>query len=562
MSMTGAQAIVHTLIQQGVEIVFGYPGGAIMPTYDALYDVRDRLRHVLVRHEQGATHAAEGYARASGRVGVVLATSGPGATNCITGLANALMDSTPLVCITGQVYSNLLGTEAFQEADIISLSKAATKWNCQVTDPAEIPGVLQRAFAIARSGRPGPVLVDVTRDAQMGSFEDAGEIPSEAADSIGPSASIDQRHLRQAAGMINAAQRPLILAGHGVHLSGADGILRQLAETAQIPVACTLHGLSALPADHPLLVGMLGMHGHYGPNLLTNEADLLIAVGMRFDDRVTARVDSYAPNAQVIHIEIDPRQINRIIHAHAPLLGDARTVLEALLPHLESRRHDDWLARFRACDEEEYRRVSAPELEPLDGPLRMAEVVQRLSDLTDGEAVIVSDVGQHQMQAARYYRFRQPRSYLSSGGMGTMGFALPAALGASLAVPHRPVIAVVGDGGFQMNLQELGTLMQEQLPVKIVVLNNHYLGMVRQWQEMFFEARYSFVDMQNPDFVAIAGGYGISARQVAERAELDVALAEMMTTPGPFLLDVQVAAKDKVFPMVVPGGAVHEVRLE
>jgi len=556
MNTTGAQAIVQTLLEQGVELIFGYPGGAIMPTYDALYDVRDRLRHVLVRHEQGATHAAEGYARASGRVGVVLATSGPGATNCITGLANALMDSTPLVCITGQVRSDQLGTEAFQEADVIGLSRAATKWNCQITDPAEIPGVLRHAFAIARSGRPGPVLVDITRDAQLGSFEEAHPDPA-----MPPEDTSDLAGLQQAADLINNARRPLILAGHGVQLAGASEALRQLAEIAGIPVACTLHGLSALPADHPLFVGMLGMHGHYGPNLLTNEADLLIAVGMRFDDRVTARVDGYAPNARVIHIEIDPRQINRIIHTHVPLLGDARVVLEALLPQVESRRREDWLGRFRACAEEEYRRVNGPELEPGDGPLRMAEVIHRLSVLTRGEAVIVSDVGQHQMQTARYYRFRQPRSHLSSGGMGTMGFGLPAAIGASLAVPHRPVVAVVGDGGLQMTLQELGTLMQERLPVKIVVLNNHHLGMVRQWQEMFFDARYSFVGMANPDFSTIASGYGIKARRVAARAELDGALGEMLASPEAFLLDVEVAPMDKVFPMIPPGAAVHEVRL-
>jgi acetolactate synthase-1/2/3 large subunit len=556
MNTTGAQAIVQTLLEQDVELIFGYPGGAIMPTYDALYDVRDRLRHVLVRHEQGATHAAEGYARASNRVGVVLATSGPGATNCITGLANALMDSTPLVCITGQVRSDQLGTEAFQEADVIGLSRAATKWNCQITDPADIPWVLRRAFAIARSGRPGPVLVDITRDAQLESFQQTHPDPAmPAADTT------DLAGLAEAAELINGARRPLILAGHGVQLAGASEALRQLAERAGIPVACTLHGLSALPADHPLFVGMLGMHGHYGPNLLTNEADLLIAVGMRFDDRVTARVDGYAPNAKVIHIEIDPRQINRVIHAHVPLLGDARVVLEALLPRVERWRREDWLARFRACAEEEYRRVSGPELEPGDGPLRMAEVIHRLSTLTRGEAVIVSDVGQHQMQAARYYRFRQPRSHLSSGGMGTMGFALPAAIGASLAVPHRPVVAVVGDGGLQMTLQELGTLMQERLPVKIVVLNNHHLGMVRQWQEMFFDARYSFVSMANPDFTTIASGYGISARRVTARAELNGALGEMLASPQAFLLDVEVAPMDKVFPMIPPGAAAHEVRL-
>lgn len=557
MSTSGAQAIVQTLIEQNVSVIFGYPGGAIMPTYDALYDVRDRLRHILVRHEQGATHAAEGYARASGRVGVVLATSGPGATNCITGLANALMDSTPLVCISGQVRSDQLGTEGFQEADVIGLSKAATKWNCQVTDPAAIPGVLRQAFAIARSGRPGPVLVDITRDAQLDCFEVAHADPP-----LPAPPPTDLAALPLAIELINNAERPLLLAGHGVHLSGASELLRQLAETAQIPVACTLLGTAALPTEHPLCVGMLGMHGHYGPNRLTNEADLLIAVGMRFDDRVTSRVDRYAPQAQVIHIEIEPRQLHKVIHAHAPLLGDARTVLEALLPAIEPRRHEAWLARFRDCATEERRRVVDAELEPANGFLKMGEVMDRLASLSDGEAVIVSDVGQHQMQAARYYRFRHPGSYHTSGGMGTMGFGLPAAVGASVAVTHRPVVAVVGDGGLQMTLQELGTIMQERLPVKIVVLNNHYLGMVRQWQELFFKGRYSCVDMLNPDFTTIAGGYGIAARQVSQRADLAPALREMLDSDGPFLLDVQVAPMDKVFPMVTPGTAVHEVRLE
>jgi len=564
MQGTGAQALVKALVDHDVDVVFGYPGGAIMPVYDALHDAGDALRHVLVRHEQGATHAAQGYARTTGRPGVCIATSGPGATNFITGLADALMDSTPLVCITGQVAAPKLGTEAFQEADVVGLTLAATKWSCQVTDPDEVAPAIARAFQIARAGRPGPVLVDITRDAQTGPTTGAAPAPEPWR---WPASQRDLGGLARAAELLNRAERPYLLLGHGVSLAGAEDAALAVAERAGLPTACTLLGLSAFPVEHPLYVGMPGMHGNYGANALTNEADVILAVGMRFDDRVTGRLEDYARQAKVIHVDVDPAQINRQVRAEVGIVADAREALEGLLPLLAERRHPAWMERFRAHDAEEHAQVIAPELAGT-GPLRMGEVIDRLSQLTAGEAIVVSDVGQHQMMAARHYRFSRHARHITSGGLGTMGFALPAAIGAAVgaaatdaAAGRRPVVAVAGDGGIQMTVQELGTLMQEQLPVKVVVLNNEHLGMVRQWQELFFDGRYSQVQMSNPDFVALARSYRLDAARVEHRDELTAALTRMLATPGPYLLEVAVGREDNVFPMIPAGASVSEVRL-
>jgi len=558
MHTTGAQALLEALIAEGVEIIFGYPGGAIMPVYDALHGERERLRHVLVRHEQGATHAAQGYARTSGKPGVCLATSGPGATNLITGLADALMDSTPLVCITGQVPGPKLGTEAFQEADVIGLTLAATKWSCQVTDPDQVAPTIARAFQVAREGRPGPVLVDITRDAQTGAVTAPVQTP--------PPWEYAARHrdlsaLDRAAALINAAERPFLMLGHGVSLAGAEHLAVAMAERAGMPVAATLLGLSAFPVSHPLYVGMLGMHGNYAPNMLTNEADVIVAVGMRFDDRVTGRLEDYARQARIVHVEVDPAQVNRHVPAEVALVADAREALDALLPRIEPRLHERWLARFREYEAREEAAVIAPELAADGGDIRMGEVIDRLSSMTAGKAVLVTDVGQHQMMAARHFAFEQRARHITSGGLGTMGFALPAAIGAAMARPDVPVLAVAGDGGIQMTMQELGTLMQEQLPVKVVVLNNEHLGMVRQWQELFFDGRLSEVSMTNPDFTAIARGYRIEANSVSAREDLDASIATMLAHPGPYLLEVRVGRQDNVFPMIPAGASVSEVRL-
>ncbi len=550
---------MQSLLAEDVSLLFGYPGGAIMPVYDALYDYEQQLTHILVRHEQGAIHAAEGYARATGRTGVVLATSGPGATNLVTGLADALMDSVPLVCIVGQVQASLLGTDAFQEANIMSITRPVTKWNYQVTSPSEIPAVMSQAFSLARKGRPGPVLIEITKDAQLGLLEQAFLYPPAG-----------QQHkyllplppgLEAAAALLQSAQRPLILAGNGVALSGAEKELRLLAEMLDAPVACTLHGLSSFPARHPLYAGMLGMHGNYAPNMLTNQADVLLAVGMRFDDRVTGNVQKYAPGAKVIHIEIDPSEINKIIPATLALRGDARSILAALLPLLQKNRHREWLSlrdRYRQMEEET---ITAKTLGRKEGPLHMAEVIHQLSEKTGGQALIVADVGQHQMTTALYYSFMKPGSYFTSGGLGTMGYALPAAMGAKLGVPNRDVVAVIGDGCFQMTLQELATIAQYKVPVKMIVLDNNYLGMVRQWQSLFFDKRYSAVSMVNPDFSAIARAFGIPALKIGTREELLPGLENLLEASGPFLLQVQVAREDDVFPMIPPGAAVDEIRL-
>ena len=568
---SGADAAVDALVDNGVDLVFGYPGGAIMPIYDALHAARNRLRHVLVRHEQGAAHAAEGYARTALKPGVCMGTSGPGATNLLTGLADALMDSTPIIAITGQVPSPMLGTDAFQEADVVGMSLAATKWSYQVTDPNEVAWAIREAIAIAMGGRPGPVLIDITKDAQVGLVTEpraATRRPPSSPDapprttlsSCEPLAPFEHS-VERAAELLNGADRPLLLAGHGVLLAKAEAELSAFVEKSGIPCASTLLGLSGLPVAHPLHVGMLGMHGSYAANLLTNEADVILAVGMRFDDRVTGRLDGYAPDARIIHIDIDPAEIGKNVTTEVGIVRDAKAALAALTLQIKPRDHEEWRGRFAALDDQEQATVTTPFVEATEGMLSMIEVVRTLSDLTDGEAIIVSDVGQHQMHAARHYRFKRPNTHVTSGGSGTMGFALPAAIGATYSDPSHPVIAIVGDGGFQMNIQELGTLMQERIPVKVVILNNEYLGMVRQWQQLFFDGRYSEVEMANPDFVQICAGYRIPAERIVERAELKKALARMLDTDGPYLLDIAVAKEENVFPMIPAGDAVDQVRL-
>lgn len=555
---TGAQAVVRALLAEQVTTLFGYPGGAIMPIYDALYDHRDALEHILVRHEQGAIHAAQGYARATGRTGVVFATSGPGATNLITGLADAQIDSTPVVCITGQVASALLGTDAFQETDVMGISMPVTKWNVQVTRAAEIPAALAKAFHIARTGRPGPVLVDITKDAQLGLLDFTYE-PCTGFRSYHPLPELSLAAVREAAHLLDGARKPLMVVGQGVLLANAEEELLRFAEKTGMPVASTLLGLGAFPTDHPLYVGFVGMHGDYAPNIKTNACDVLLAVGMRFDDRVTGDVSRYAKQAKVVHVDIDAAEINKIITADVAVHADAKDALRALTALVQPRQHADWLQEFSDA--------KAVEVETLaqhtgtTGELRMDEVVQLLSARTSGEALVVTDVGQHQMVTARHYRYRGTRSNITSGGLGTMGFALPAAIGAKLAAPERTVVAVIGDGGFQMTLQELGTIMQSKVAVKVLILNNRFLGMVRQWQQLFFEKRYSFTEMVSPDFVTLAKAYGIAAERVEARENLEQGMARMLGHAGPYLLEVMVEKEDNVFPMVPTGASVSEIRL-
>ena len=542
--------------------IFGYPGGAIIPIYDALYDFQPELNHVLVRHEQGGIHAAQGYARSSGRVGVVLATSGPGATNLVTGLADAMIDSTPLVCITGQVFAHLLGTDAFQETDIINITTPVTKWNYQVTNAEEIPEALAKAFYIARSGRPGPVLVDITKNAQMQTFDAPAYERCTHIRSYRPAPVVRKEYIEQAAALINSAKRPFILWGQGVVLGKAEREFQEFVEKSGIPAAWTILGVGALATGHPLNVGMLGMHGNYGPNLLTNECDVLIAIGMRFDDRVTGRLDKYAKQAQVVHLDIDPTEIDKNVKTTVPVWGDCKETLPLLTALIEPKKHEAWLARFYDCAVQEADAVIREELFPTSEELTMGEVLQQLNEITGGEAVIVSDVGQHQMIACRYARQNQSRSHVTSGGLGTMGFALPAAIGAKFGAPHRPVVAIIGDGGVQMTIQELGTIMQTGVDVKIIILNNQFLGMVRQWQELFHQRRYSFVDIQSPDFVTVATGYRIAGQRIDDRAELRPALEKMLAHPGSFLLEVMVTKENNIFPMVPQGCSVAEIRLK
>jgi acetolactate synthase I/II/III large subunit len=558
--ISGAEAVIRCLLAEGVDLIYGYPGGAIMPVYDELYKFQDQLHHVLTRHEQGATHAAQGYARTSGKVGVAIATSGPGATNLITGIADAQIDSTPLVCITGQVASHLLGSDAFQETDIIGISTPVTKWNYQITRAEEVPEIMAKAFYIARSGRPGPVLIDITKDAQFATF-DYSYKKCTGVRSYKPVPTLDHDQVKAAADAINAAKKPLIVWGQGVILGQAEAAFKAFVEKTQIPAAWTILGLSALETAHPLNKGMLGMHGNYAPNLLTQECDVLIAIGMRFDDRVTGRLDAYARQAKVVHLEIDPAEIHKNVHADYPVLADCKASLEALTPLVQPKKLDEWMARFDELYKQEYEVVIEKDLRPQKEGLSMGEVIVAINKASQSDAVIVTDVGQHQMVACRYAEFVRSKSNVTSGGLGTMGFALPAAIGAKMGAPDRHVVAVIGDGGYQMTIQELGTIFQTKVGVKIVVLNNDFLGMVRQWQQLFFEKRYAATEMTNPDFVAIAKGYYIPAKKVTAREELESAVAEMFATDGPYFLEVAVEKEDNVFPMIPTGASLTEIRL-
>lgn len=559
--LSGSRIILEAFLQEGVKTVFGYPGGAIIPIYDALYDYKENLKHILVRHEQAAVHAAQGLARVSGEVGVVLATSGPGATNLVTGLADALLDNTPLVCITGQVFEHLLGTDAFQEIDVMNVTSPVTKWNYQVTDANELPEVLAKAFYIAKSGRPGPVLIDVTKNAQLQSVDYKGYSPCSSLRSYKPDPDPCFDSIEKAVQLINNAVKPFIIAGQGIMLGKAEKEFLQFAEKSGIPVAWTVLGMSAIPTHHPQAVGMVGMHGNYGPNILTNECDVLIAVGMRFDDRVTGRLDQYAKQAKIIHLDIDNAEINKNVKVDVPVLGNCKHTLPLLTEKIVKREHHHWHKRFKKCHEIESINLIHTELYPEEGEITMGEVIRELNEITDGEAIIVTDVGQHQMATCRYSQFKHSRTNVTSGGLGTMGFCLPAAIGASYAETNRPVIAVMGDGGAQMNIQELGTIMQYHTEVKILILNNCYLGMVRQWQELFHEERYSSVDIQSPDFVQVAKGYNIPGKKVSEREDLKWALREMLDHKGSFLLEVMTGKEHNVFPMIPQGKSVSEIVL-
>ncbi len=559
--ISGAEAIIHCLLAEGVDLIYGYPGGAIMPVYDELYKFQDKLTHVLTRHEQGATHAAQGFARVTGKVGVALATSGPGATNLVTGLADAQIDSTPMVCITGQVPRHLLGSDAFQETDIIGISTPVTKWNYQITKASEIPDIMAKAFFIAKSGRPGPVLVDITKNAQFEELEFHYE-QCTGVRSYQPVPIADENAIEAAAELINTAKKPFIVFGQGVILGHAEEELKQLVEKAGIPAAWTILGLSAMNTDHPLNVGMVGMHGNYGPNVLTNECDLLVAIGMRFDDRVTGDLATYAKQAKIIHMEIDPAEINKNVKVDVALLGNAKATLQHLLPKIKKNRHDEWHNEFKKKYKEEFEVVIEKDLHPTKDGLTMGEVIEEINIATKSKAVIVTDVGQHQMVACRYAKFNQSKSNITSGGLGTMGFALPAAIGAKMGAMDREVVAIIGDGGYQMTIQELATIFQNKTPVKIVVLNNGHLGMVRQWQELFFESRYASTVMTNPDFVKIAEGYHIKGQKVSERKKLKAAVQEMIASKDAYFLEVRVEKEDNVFPMIPSGASVSDIRLK
>jgi len=558
--ITGSEAIVRCLLEEGVDILYGYPGGAIMPVYDELFKYQDKLHHVLTRHEQGATHAAQGYARISGKVGVAMATSGPGATNLITGIADAQIDSTPMVCITGQVPTHLLGSDAFQETDIIGISTPVTKWNHQVTKASEIPEVIAKAFYIAKSGRPGPVLIDITKDAQFEEFDYKYEKCNGVRSYI-PIPKIDTDALKAAAELINNAKKPMVVWGQGVILGKAEEEFKAVIEKAGIPSAWTILGASAIPSSHPLNVGMVGMHGNYAPNILTNSCDVLIAIGMRFDDRVTGNLATYAKQAKIIHFEIDPAEVDKNVKTDVAVLGDAKESLAALLPLLNKNAHKDWHNEFKELYKIEFEKVIKNDLHPTKEGLTMGEVLNEINIQTKGDAAIVSDVGQHQMVACRYAQFNKTKSNITSGGLGTMGFALPAAIGAKMAAPDREVVAIIGDGGYQMTIQELGTIFQTKVPVKIVVLNNDFLGMVRQWQQLFFDKRYASTELINPDFVQIAKGYYIDAKKVTKREDLADAVAEMIASDSAYFLEVCVEKEDNVFPMIPSGASVSDIRL-
>ena len=559
--ITGCEALVRSLIAEGVDIIYGYPGGAIMPVYDELFKYQDQIHHVLTRHEQGATHSAQGFARISGRVGVAMATSGPGATNLITGIADAQIDSTPMVCITGQVPSHLLGSDAFQETDIVGISTPVTKWNHQITRAEEIPEVIAKAFYIAKSGRPGPVLIDITKDAQFETFDFTYK-KCEGVRSYKPVPKVDTSILKSAAQAINDAKNPMIVWGQGVILGEAEQEFKAFVEKSGIPAAWTIMGVSAIPTSHPLNVGMVGMHGNYAPNKLTNECDVLLAIGMRFDDRVTGKLSDYATQAKVIHFEIDPAEIDKNVIADIPVLGDVKETLSEILPMIKEKSYGDWHQQFKDLLKIEFEKVIKNDLHPTKDGLTMGEVLKEINLQSRGEAAIVSDVGQHQMIACRYAEFNKSRGNITSGGLGTMGFALPAAIGAKMATPEREVVAVIGDGGYQMTIQELGTIFQTKAAVKIVVLNNDFLGMVRQWQQLFFDKRYASTEMTNPDFVTIAKGYHIEAKRVTKREELATAIQEMMTSEEAYFLEVCVEKEDNVFPMIPSGASVSEIRLE
>ncbi|MBC73917.1 biosynthetic-type acetolactate synthase large subunit [Flagellimonas marinaquae] len=559
--ITGAEAIIHCLLAEGVDLIYGYPGGAIMPVYDELYKFQDKLTHILTRHEQGATHAAQGYARVTGRVGVAMATSGPGATNLVTGIADAQIDSTPMVCITGQVTRSLLGSDAFQETDIVGISTPVTKWNYQITKVEEIPEIMAKAFYIARSGRPGPVLVDITKNAQFDEFDFVYE-KCTAVRSYKPVPKPNPSSIEKAAELINSAKKPFIVFGQGVILGEAEAELKALVEKAGIPAAWTILGLSAMDTDHPLNVGMVGMHGNYGPNMLTNECDVLIAIGMRFDDRVTGNLETYAKQAKIVHFEIDQAEVNKNVKVDVAVLGNAKETLAQILPLLDKKEHKEWRAEFDKMYQIEYDTLIHNDIHPTKEGLTMGEVIEQINVASGHKAVMVSDVGQHQMIACRYAKFKQSKSNITSGGLGTMGFGLPAAIGAKMGAMDREVVAIIGDGGYQMTIQELGVIFQHNVPVKIVVLNNDHLGMVRQWQELFFDRRYASTVMTNPDFVKIAEGYHIKSRRVTERADLQEAVQEMIASKDPYFLEVKVEKEDNVFPMIPSGASVSDIRLK
>lgn len=559
--ITGSEALMRSLEHEGIKTIFGYPGGAIMPVFDALYDHRDKLNHILVRHEQGAAHAAQGFARVSGEVGVCLVTSGPGATNTITGVADAMIDSTPIVVIAGQVGASLLGTDAFQEVDLVGITQPISKWSYQIRRAEDVAWAVSRAFYIARSGRPGPVVLDFAKNAQQ-ELTEYEPVDVDFIRSYDPDPETDPKAVSEAVALINEARKPLVLVGQGVELGNAQEELRAFVEKADLPCGCTLLGLSALPSDHRLNKGMLGMHGNLGPNVKTNECDVLIAVGMRFDDRVTGKLETYARQAKVIHLDVDPSEISKNVAVDVPILGNCKRTLALLTKLIQAQRHTEWIESFRPYEEKEYTQVIDREIHPKEGPLNMGEVVRKVSEATRNEAILVTDVGQNQMMACRYFKFTKNRSVVTSGGMGTMGFGLPAAIGATFGRPDRTVCVFMGDGGLQMTMQELGTVMEQKAPVKIILLNNNYLGNVRQWQAMFFNRRYSFTPMMNPDYMQIASAYGIPSRRVAERGELEEAIREMLDTDGPFLLEACVIEEGNVLPMTPPGSSVNYMMLD